>query len=58
MDIAGWVWLLAAFWCGAFVSVLAVALVKAAHRADTRRSGTYQVRSMMTDLESDTVPRS
>jgi hypothetical protein len=57
MDMAGWVWLLAAFWCGALVSVLAVALVKAGHNADARRSRTYRARPMITDLESDTVPR-
>ena len=57
MDIAGWMWLLAAFWGGALVSVLALALVRAGRNADVRRSYGVQPRILITELESDTVPR-
>ena len=57
MDIVDWVWLLGAFWCGGMASLLALALTKAGHNADARRSRQTPGYSIMTDLESDTVSR-
>ncbi len=58
MDLdSNWIWMFGIFWLGVLVGVGGSAMVQIGREADARRSRARPTRSVLSDLQADTVTR-